>query len=1182
MSKMPELDDAQKRAINSYLEMDSGLVTLSSVPGAGKSTAASKAVATELLTRAADGELVPHERIVSVSFSKEDASHIIPDVIAWIETLQDRGEIPTGLSEAEVSELIHHVREAPQIGTVDSLLRSVFKETATELGFEGMPTVGNTALCTHLHRDVSEWLSSQPALEDHLSRLHTAYPADEYSMDVLEMMRESFVFSRRRMLDADEFTSRLKLAVERNYHGAKPVSFDDLLETISAYRGEDMAAQVTREATEETKAALLTEDQLLYDEWLGIIDDLSIVLESYTARYDKLCVDRGVVSHLDCSYWVNQYFTTRSDSLRYERLLRRYHSQIESIVIDEAQDLSQIQHDALSHLIDPETRILLAGDLQQCIYDWRDASPDLFRRAIDDGEYFGREWSPHETEVADQNYRSRPAIVRLANAVAERTLNHPERGGLRQVEASTPSLHANEDAMDGPSIHVARFRPHGTPGTDQWVDPAAGGTEARVLVSYVAGAVANGRLLNEDGELPSITVLFNTRTQMDGYGTEFEAAGFTVANASSYLFESPLVRSVVAVLEWLCAPTNPDKTETLLTASPLAGEMSESTYDDPVAEFGALTSELAAVGWSVSQAAQLDDIDAEYCRVLQGLTTLADDARRLAVEPAAVVVREIIDLLHLEADLLNLDNASDRYQRVATLDRLVSLIEEWEGDDRYTHRQLCELLDPFVEQPRLGPLQPIADSESVDVVFKTIHAMKGDQDDVVILVDPTCHLGSNPYDTRRMTTAGSDVSIAPPEDVLSERPPQIPVLSEQLYAPDASPSHVTGSPDSAGIRWRAEYWLSGPRSSTDRLLGPPVRREKVAAGRAESWRKLYVALTRACDHLILPLPEDDALLSGREHWAQVLYDVVGGETLGSTGHQTISLPDGNGEDQETDIVVNDISLDARHDSTSIAGPVAPLRSQRADISTDVVDEQWLPRFLRPSTLGPQVDDRVNTLIPSLRGDALHIDSEAVSPQVPLSFEHITTEKVGTIVHKLVVLLIESDISRDGLQSPVISEVIEIIDELLATCRSTLDENEINGLRAFLCEWVLPDLGDSLLWERIEDAVEIYTEEPLQALTRIHNFDIEVHGQADLVLDMGDGTWYVEDIKTALASPSAAHRRQSKLQVDAYAWVLEHQCGPDERVIPRVTTVGVCSEEYSVEWPIGAWRRQLIESVSQEL
>ena len=68
MSEMPQLDASQQAAIDEYLSMDCGLVTLSSVPGAGKSTVASKAVAAELLERAAAGDLLPHERIVSVSF----------------------------------------------------------------------------------------------------------------------------------------------------------------------------------------------------------------------------------------------------------------------------------------------------------------------------------------------------------------------------------------------------------------------------------------------------------------------------------------------------------------------------------------------------------------------------------------------------------------------------------------------------------------------------------------------------------------------------------------------------------------------------------------------------------------------------------------------------------------------------------------------------------------------------------------------------------------------------------------------------------------------------------------------------------------------------------------------------------------------------------------------------------
>lgn len=1169
MTEMPTLDAAQQTAINSYLHMDFGLVTLSSVPGAGKSTAGSRAAAEVLLELAAQGQPVPHQRMVSLSFSKEDASQIIPDVIAWIETLYERGEAPSGLSEDDISELIQQVRESSRIGTVDSLLRSVFSEIATELGFDGMPTVGNTALCTRLHRDVCEWIDSQSEIQDQLVRLREAYPPSEYSMDVTDLLRESFVISRRQCLDISAFKSCLKESVKRNYCGGKPHSFEDLLESVRAYRGSDIAAKVRQETTAETKASLIEEDRRLYDTWLDIIDDLAVVFKKYTDRYNELCLDRGIISHLDCAYWVDQYFSSESDSARCRRLLQRYHNDIENVIIDEAQDLSQIQHDALSHLINAETRVFLAGDLQQCIYNWRDASPDIFRNAIKNGTYFSETWSNHTAEIAEQNYRSRPDIVRFVNAVADQTLNHPERGGLMSVDESTPSLHANRESTDGPSLHVARFNPRGCPDTDQW---ASG--EAHALVSYVAGAVENGRLTTGNGDLPSITVLFDTRQQMDVYRSAFEDAGFSVADASSYLFDSPVVCAVVAVLDWLSAPTDTDKTQDLLTASPLAGDMSESTYESSVTGFRAITSQLATVEWSVSEAASLNDIDKDYRRVLKGLASLVDDTRRLAVNPAAVVVREIIDRLQLEADPLNLDQSTDRRQRVATLDRFVSLIEEWEDDDRYTHNQLCDLLDPFVEKPYIGPLQPVVDDDCVDVVFKTIHAMKGGQDDIVILANPTIDIGSNSYDTTRIATVNDDIAIAPPENVFTECPSQLPVVSEQLYAPDAGPHRHSGTPNSAGIRWRAEYWSLNQNSSTiDALLGPSVRRDNAAARRAESWRKLYVALTRACEHLILPLPKEDTLLSSSEYWTQVLFDILGEKTLNSTGIQTISLPDGTGKDRETPVAVNDVPFEAQYDSPATPDSFAPLHLWEEVVPTDSIHNKWLPRFLRPSLLGPQVADPVETIISVLRDRSLHTDADAVSSDLPLTFETITTEEVGIVVHELVVMLIEADVTQEDLQSPVDPQVFDIIKKVLSSRSSQLGKMELEGVKTFLYEWILPDLEDSGLWKRVRHANKIYTEEPLQALTRVKNVDIEVHGQADLLLEMGDGKWYVEDIKTTLTSPSKTQIHRAKLQVDAYAWVLDQQCAPDE-VIPRVTTVGVDSNEYTVRWTTGTWREQL--------
>ncbi|OYR79275.1 hypothetical protein DJ84_18525, partial [Halorubrum ezzemoulense] len=125
-------------------------------PGAGKSSVIGKAAAEDLLARAAAGDPRPHERVLIASFSKRDAADLVPDIVAWVEALYERGDTPAALDRSDIDRLCRQVREAPRIGTLDSVLRTVCGEIVTEMGFDSMPTVGNDALIEQLHQDVYE------------------------------------------------------------------------------------------------------------------------------------------------------------------------------------------------------------------------------------------------------------------------------------------------------------------------------------------------------------------------------------------------------------------------------------------------------------------------------------------------------------------------------------------------------------------------------------------------------------------------------------------------------------------------------------------------------------------------------------------------------------------------------------------------------------------------------------------------------------------------------------------------------------------------------------------------------------------------------------------------------------------------------------------------------------------
>ncbi|WP_179213702.1 UvrD-helicase domain-containing protein [Halorubrum vacuolatum] len=1158
---VPRLDPNQQRMVEAYLGMDQGLAVLASVPGAGKSATIGKAAAEDLLARSAAGDPRPHERVLIASFSKEDAADLCPDIVAWIEALYERGETPPTLGRSDIDRLCRQVREAPRIGTVDSVLRTVCGDIATEMGFDGMPTVGNPALIEQLHQDAYERVIEDDAGARRADRLRDAYDTSKAPPSIPKLLRDALEVARRRTLTPAEFENRLHAAVADNYRGGS-ITLEGLLDAIIDYRGAEAAADARDTLTDAEQRRLLAADQQLHTEWVALIETFGDLFTQYADAYETLVRERGVITHTDCAWLVETYFRDdRYVSPRRERLHTRYREAIDSVIIDEAQDVSRIQHDAVAHLVADDACILLAGDLDQCIYQWRDATPDLFAGALEDGQYFNRTWRPHATERAERNYRSRPGIVRFVNAVAERGLGHAERGGLGHLPTDPPAMTAIRDATGDPAVHIASFDPKGAPGSDDWVAPKDGMGEAATLARYVASGINTGRFPKADDEA-GITVLFRRRTHMPAYADAFRARGMTVADASAYLFDSPVVRAVIDVIEWLANPTSPERTHRLLTESALASSASNDAEIDGLRGVAETVTDASGV----LRADAVGDSEISHTRVMLGLVTLQTDTRLRRVEPASVLVREVIDRLELEVDPLGIDPATESPQRVATLDALVALVEEWEDDDRYSPARLHELLTPFLETPSRGPTQPVADADAVDVVFRTIHDMKGDQDDIVVVADMACSGATWATGMQTLVASAAGIALAPPATAGETKPPALPGVGGGLYDPTPSTSRArTPGGGGLGLRWDAEHWIdegSGPA----RLCGPPVRRAAAAETRAEWWRTLHVALTRAQEHLIIPLPRTQLCLRGRDHWAHTCWEVLGEEVIGARGTHTVSLPDGDGVSQPTSVAVDQGSLGpwVATDGSEAEAVVPPQRPQRVTPATDIVGEAWQPRFLRPSLLGPLVDDPAAHLVSILREQTAQTETDTVDPDLPITFASVTSETVGEIVHTLVARLVRAEMSAEELCGPearglavgVLEDAVEV------------GADEWDGLYTFLVEDVLEDLAVSELWSRVERATAVYVEEPLHGVTRVNGVDVEVQGAADLVLVLPDGTYHIEELKVRLAPATESLRRRYRMQAQAYAWVLTQQVDPAVSVEARVTTVGTVTETYAARSSAG--------------
>lgn len=94
----------------------------------------------------------------------------------------------------------------------------------------------------------------------------------------------------------------------------------------------------------------------------------------------------GLVSQADANYFA--YRTLTSSEYLTKSIIKRY----PIFIIDEAQDMTEVQHAILDHLIDNGLEnVIMIGDEQQAVYEWNTARPELFMQKVADDR-----WSEHE------------------------------------------------------------------------------------------------------------------------------------------------------------------------------------------------------------------------------------------------------------------------------------------------------------------------------------------------------------------------------------------------------------------------------------------------------------------------------------------------------------------------------------------------------------------------------------------------------------------------------------------------------------------------------------------------------------------------------------------------------------------------------------------------------------------
>lgn len=471
------------------------------------------------------------------------------------------------------------------------------------------------------------------------------------------------------------------------------------------------------------------------------------------------------------------------DLLRSQPIVRaRVKTRFDRILVDEYQDTSPVQEDLVALLAEDVTRVempsattqlmgriplgagrlFIVGDPKQSIYGFRGADARLFAHTLHVvTEGTERISATGMRKSLSKSFRSRPAVLRLVNLVADATLSD----GAYGVEV-LPEDHLSPN-REGGEIAGALLRPDDEKGVG--LDEA----EAIIIARKVRQLLDEGCLVGDEGQQASardIAVLVRRMRAAQPIADALAHEGVpSHITGGEGFFARPEVMDLISALRLVVEPQ-----DELATLAVLRSPLAAVTDDGIVALLDGIAGWKSGLSWQNVEAA------------LPKATLPPDEKERL--ETLGHLLRELREQVHELSVSRMVDFFIDRggydlaagveedaADRLANLTKLRALAEGMPGEAIATIDRLWEYLD---DPPQEG-LAAVADPDADAVRIMTIHQSKGLEFPVVFVADAGSPLPSMPcvldfepglglavsHKSRGISSCAHDPSMALPENL---------------------------------------------------------------------------------------------------------------------------------------------------------------------------------------------------------------------------------------------------------------------------------------------------------------------------------------------------------------------------------------------------------------------------------
>lgn len=128
-------------------------------------------------------------------------------------------------------------------------------------------------------------------------------------------------------------------------------------------------------------------------------------------------------------------------------VLAKWQERLDYIMVDETQDNSAMQWQFVEMLQATHKNLFVVGDPDQCIYEWRGARPETLVN-------FDKVFAPCTAIILDQNYRSTPNILNVANSVIAYNRNRVAKNlfTCKPPASTVTHFHGKSEAEEGQYI----------------------------------------------------------------------------------------------------------------------------------------------------------------------------------------------------------------------------------------------------------------------------------------------------------------------------------------------------------------------------------------------------------------------------------------------------------------------------------------------------------------------------------------------------------------------------------------------------------------------------------------------------------------------------------------------------------------------------------------------------------